>query len=430
MRVLQLNDLFDPRIGSSVRQMYQHARCLKEQGHTAEILSVTQDADQVGPDGVGRIEVEGCVVHLVHSDYDPRWRGWVGLDNAAVRDPVRRVFAGFRPDVVHTHLIHTHLSYEALRSARKAGAGVVFTAHDVMTFCYQKLTCFHGGPEREGRDRDYPARASKCIPCQRLRFRPGRNRDIRRRLERDVDRFTVVSEELGQAISANGIRVDRTVWNAIEPQAALPSPEDVAGFKKARGLADAQLIAIGGRLHEQKGVGQLLRMLSHLSTEFPRLRLLVMGKRDVYDREFEPLARELGVADRVVPTGWLDGDELLQAYAAVDVFVTPSICFDTFGLVNLEAMEHAKPVVATTFGGSPEVVLDGETGAIGNPFQVAAFAERIAEFLRDPEQAARFGRAGQARMQDFFTIPRLTGEFLEEYELSLVAAGARGSKGD
>jgi glycosyltransferase involved in cell wall biosynthesis len=425
MRVLQLNDLYDPRIGSSVRQMYQHARRLRELGHEAEILSVTQDASLVGEDGVGRVEVEDCVVHLVHSDYDPRWRAWVGLDNPRVRESVRRVYERFRPDVVHSHLIHTHLSYRALTSAREAGAGVLFTAHDVMTFCYQKLTCFHGGVERGGLERDYPARASKCVPCQRLRFRPGRNRAIRRRLERDVDRFTVVSDELGRAISANGIRVDRTVWNAIEPHRALPAPEAVAAFREARGLSGAQLIAIGGRLHEQKGVGQLLRMLARLSDEFPDLRLMVMGKRDVYDREFAPLARELGVHDRVVPTGWLDGEELLCAYAAVDVFVTPSICFDTFGLVNLEAMEHARPVVATTFGGSPEVVLDGRTGAIANPLSIEEFSDAIARLLRDPEQAARMGQAGRQRMLERFTIARLTDEFLEEYKLAAAAARAR-----
>ncbi|MEO0652874.1 MAG: glycosyltransferase family 4 protein [Planctomycetota bacterium] len=425
MRVLQLNDLYDPRIGSSVRQMYQHARRLRELGHEAEILSVTQDAALVGEDGVGQAEVEGCVVHLVHSEYDPRWRGWVGLDNERVRDSVRRVYARFQPDVVHTHLIHTHLSYRALQSAHESGAGVVFTAHDVMTFCYQKLTCFHGGPERGGLERDYEARLSKCVPCQRLRFRPGRNRAIRQALARYVDRFTVVSDELGRAIAANGIRVDRTVWNAIEPHERLPTGEEVAGFKRARGVEGQRLIAIGGRLHEQKGVGQLLRMLALLREEFPDLRLLVMGKRDVYDREFAPLARELGVHEAVVPTGWLDGDELLQAYAAVDVFVTPSICFDTFGLVNLEAMEHSKPVVATEFGGSPEVVLDGSTGRIGNPFAVQEFANRISELLRDPEQAASLGANGRQRMVELFTIPRLTDEFVEEYVRAVEAARLR-----
>ncbi len=411
MRILFLNDLDDPRIGSSIRQMYQEAARLRELGHATAVVSATQD-----PEAAGETEIEGCTVFRLYSDYPVRFRAWVALDNPRVREPFQKVLKRWKPDVVHSHLIHTHLGFGSLTAAHKAGAGVVFTAHDVMTFCYQKLTCFHGGEAAGGEKRDYQAYAGKCIPCQRLRFRPGRNRRIRSVLARDVDRFTVVSDELGRAIGANGIRVDRTIHNAIRPQAALPESSAVAAFRKRFDLTGARVIAIGGRLHEQKGVGQLFKMLSALGSEFPDLRLIVMGHRKVYDREFAALATELGVADRVVPTDWLNGEELQCAYAAADVFVTPSICFDTFGLVNLEAMEHAKPVVATVFGGSPEVVEDGVTGYIANPFQLDAFVGRLRTLLADPALRERMGVAGRERMRAHFTIERLTEEFLEEYE--------------
>jgi glycosyltransferase involved in cell wall biosynthesis len=418
MRVLFLNDLWDPRIGSSVRQMYQEAARLRELGHATALVTAVQDAEQATP-----TVIEGCDVFRLHSDYNVRFRGWTALDNPRVRAPLKRVLAEWRPDVVHSHLIHTHLGYASLGAARAAGAAVVFTAHDVMTFCYQKLTCFHGGPEAGGLQRDYQAYWQKCIPCQRLRYNPWRNRAIARVLARDVQRFTVVSDELGRAISANGIRVDRTVHNAIQPRGKLPGPAAVAEFRARHGLEGCQVLAIGGRLHEQKGVGELFRMLAHLGGEFPRLRLIVMGHRAVYDAEFAALAQSMGVAERIVPTGWLDGDELQCAYSASDVFVTPSICFDTFGLVNVEAMEHGKPVVATCFGGSPEVVQDGVTGFIANPFDTLAFAERVAVLLRDPELARRMGAAGRERALELFTIRRLTDEFLEEYALALTAAG-------
>lgn len=419
MRVLFLNDLADPRIGSSVRQMHEHAAWLREQGHETLVLTATQD-----PGAVGDSEIFDGRVRSILSDYPPRWRSWVSLDNPRVRSTVKSTLAEYQPDIVHSHLLHSHLSYASLTAARKAGAGVVFTAHDVMTFCYQKLTCFHGGPEKGGLERDYQARASKCVPCQRLRFRPGRNAAIKRVLDRDVHRFTVVSEELGKAIGANGIRVDRRIWNALEPKVSLPDGIQVEAFKARQGLSGKQVLAIGGRLHEQKGVGQLLEMLGRLAPKYPNLRLIVMGKRDVYDREFKSQAERLGVDDRVVPTGWLDGDELQCAYAAVDVFVTPSICFDTFGLVNLEAMQHAKPVVATCFGGSQEVVLEGRTGHIENPFDVDAFAARIGELLDNPAQARALGQEGHSRLMEHFTIPRLGAEFMEEYERAQALASA------
>ncbi|MCY2961868.1 MAG: glycosyltransferase family 4 protein [Planctomycetota bacterium] len=423
MRILFLNDLSDPRIGSSIRQMYQLGAHLRGLGHETRLVTAVQDAGSATP-----TEIEGMRVHRLHSTASPRWRGWTSISERPLHAEFGRVLAEYRPDIVHSHLLHAHLGYAALTRSRESGAGVVFTAHDVMTFCYQKLTCFHGGEAAHGLERDYAAYWQKCIPCQRLRYNPWRNAAIRRVLARDVHRFTVVSDELGVAIRANGIRVDRTVHNAVREQAALPTAAEVAAFRGRFGLEGALVLAIGGRLHEQKGVGQLLAMLAKLAPRYPTLRLIVMGKRDIYEREFEPRARALGVADRVVPTGWLDGAELQAAYAATDVFVTPSICFDTFGLVNLEAMEHGKPVVATVFGGSPEVVADGVTGFVANPFDLEAFSGAIARLLEDAELRRRMGAAGRARLEAHFTIPRLAREFLDEYAAARAAAG-RGPRG-
>lgn len=415
MKVLFLTEIPDPGVGSSVRQMYQQARRLRELGHEPVVVSTVRDPAEATP-----TEIEGTRVHRLHSDYPVRWRAWVSLHNRAIDAPLERILREERPDVVHAHLVHTHLGYHSLTQARRAGAATVFTAHDVMTYCYQKLTCFHGGEEHGGKLWDVTARLSKCIPCQRFRFRPGRNRSILGVLERDVDRFTVVSDALGEVLRANGIPVDLTVHNALELGPAA-DPEAVASFRRRLGLEEKLVLAIGGRLHSQKGVGKLLEMLALLAPEFPDVRLLVMGERDVYDEEFRPQAETLGVDDLVVPTGWLEGDELRLAYAACDVFVTPSICFDTFGLVNLEAMEHRKPVVATSFGGSAEVVADGETGFVANPFDVTDYAALIARLLRDGDLRRRMGEAGHLRLRQRFTIERLTDAFLDVYRAALAS---------
>jgi glycosyltransferase involved in cell wall biosynthesis len=413
MKVLFLTEVGDPRVGSSTRQMYQQARRLGELGHEAVVVCAVRDASDATP-----TEIMGTRVYRLHSDYPVRWRAWRCLHNRVIDGPLDRILAEERPDVVHAHLLHTHLGYHSLTQAKRAGAVVVFTAHDVMTFCYQKLTCFHGGEAQQGQGWDVTARLAKCIPCQRARFRPGRNRAILRVLERDVDRLTVVSDALGDVLRANRVPVHATVHNAIELQ-ARPTPEAVAAFREGLGLTGKLVLAIGGRLHSQKGVGKLLEMLAQLAPRFPDVRLIVMGKREIYDDEFRAQAQALGVDSLVVPTGWLDGDELRQAYAATDVFVTPSICFDTFGLVNLEAMEQARPVVATVFGGSQEVVEHGVSGFIANPFDVETFAGHIADLLGDADLRTKMGQAGRQRVERRFTIERLTDEFLELYRSAL-----------
>jgi len=416
MRVLFLNDLCDPRIGSSIRQMYQEAEELRARGHDTLVVSTTKREDEVGTTELG-----GSEVRRIHSNYPPRWRSWVALNNRGVVAEVKKVLAEFRPDVVHSHLVHSNLSYASLTESRRAGAGVVFTAHDSMTYCYQKLDCFHGGEVAGWEKKEYAAHWSKCIPCQRFRFRPGRNAAIRRVLARDVDRFTVVSDELGEAVRANGIHVDRTVHNAIRLQPRLPSNEQVAEFKRRFGLEGKRVIAMGGRLHVLKGIEQLFEMMAHLRHEFPDLRLLVMGREEAYEG-FRPVAKRLGVDDLVQPTGWLEGDDLLCAYGALDVMVGPSICFETFGMVSLEAYEFEKPVVVTSFGGCHEVVEEAGGGLVANPYRIEEFSERIAELLRDPALAARLGKAGRASLDAHFSIERLTDEYFEEYERAIALA--------
>ena len=420
MRILFLNDLHDRRLGSSVRQMYQEAERLMELGHEPAIVSVTQDPSQVGETNVG-----GIPLFLLHSDYPFRFRAWVSVAKRSIISEFGEILGRWKPDVVHSHIVHTHLSYGVLTEARRQGVGVVFTAHDAMTFCYHKLLCSHGGEKHQWARKDYRAYAAKCVPCQRFRFRPGRNRVISRILKQDVDRVTVVSHELGDALRANDLPVHRTIHNAIQLQAELPKKEAVDSFRRKLGVENNLLIAIGGRLNEQKGISQLFRMMGQLRHEFPSLRLLVMGDEDLYRNSFEHTAIDLGVEDLVVPTGWLNGVELACAYSALDVLVTPSICFETFGLLNLEAMEYSKPVVATTFGGCPEVVQNDKTGFTANPFHMEEFAERIAMLLRDPALRRRMGDAGRQMAESYFSIERLTDEFLEEYELAMELAQKR-----
>jgi glycosyltransferase involved in cell wall biosynthesis len=95
--------------------------------------------------------------------------------------------------------------------------------------------------------------------------------------------------------------------------------------------------------------------------------------------------------------------------------------------MNLEAMEFSRPVVATSFGGCPEVVSDGVSGFIANPYKVKVFADRIARLLRDPVMRDKMGAEGRRLLEERFLMKRLTSEFLEEYESALLCAEQRSS---
>jgi len=104
------------------------------------------------------------------------------------------------------------------------------------------------------------------------------------------------------------------------------------------------------------------------------------------------------------------------------------------GLSNslLESMAAAVPVVATTVGGNPEVVVDGETGLLVPPRNAAALAEAICRVLRTPGLRNTLGQAGRRRVLEHFSnermirnVERLYGELLDAHHRRPASAGSR-----
>jgi len=100
--------------------------------------------------------------------------------------------------------------------------------------------------------------------------------------------------------------------------------------------------------------------------------------------------------------------------AGSDVLCLPS-SVEGLPLVVLEAMAQGKPVVATAVGGTPELVVDGETGLLVPPGDAGALADALEEILRDPELARRFGDAGRRRVLRSFSLSAMTGRVLGLY---------------
>jgi glycosyltransferase involved in cell wall biosynthesis len=132
--------------------------------------------------------------------------------------------------------------------------------------------------------------------------------------------------------------------------------------------------------------------------------LLIAGKQDGYGEHMQQMAKESGIEQSVIFTGWLSREDLMVAYQCSDVVVSPSIYLDNFPTVNLEAMAMRKPVIASCFGGSKELVFDGMTGYIVNPLNTEQLAERIIELLTDKAKAALMGEAGYQRIADKCSI--------------------------
>src|SRR5262245_24095072 len=163
-----------------------------------------------------------------------------------------------------------------------------------------------------------------------------------------------------------------------------------------------------GRLIPIKGHLVLLRSLAQARTRVPGLVLEVAG-RGPLEPSLREFARELGIENAVRFLGFVSPVQTAVEQSAV--VVVPSLG-EGFGMVALEAMERARPVIASAVGGLPEIVEDGTTGIVVEPGDAEGLAEAIVALAGDLERAAEMGRAGRERALAQFT-PERSAERIE-----------------
>jgi len=267
-----------------------------------------------------------------------------------------------QPDLIHTHLVHADV-YGAL----VPGAPIVSTKHNPDPF--------RSGTWRFA-ERALARRARAIVAISEA-----------------VRRFSVV--EVG--LPADKIEVIHYGLDALpEPWGAnppLPIPDG------------APLLLCVARLAPQKGVDTAIRALAQI----PEATLLVLGEGPERSQLLE-LARELGVADRVLMPGRV-GD-VAALYRRCDLVVHPAR-WEGFGLAMLEGMLAGKPVVAARAGSAPELVVDGETGALVSPDDPDALAAAVLTLLARRDA---FGAAGLARAKAEFSVERMAARTLGVYE--------------
>jgi glycosyltransferase involved in cell wall biosynthesis len=172
------------------------------------------------------------------------------------------------------------------------------------------------------------------------------------------------------------------------------------------------LLAVG-RLdarERRKGMDEVILSLPRLLKSVPDISFVIAGDGDDRPR-LEDLARKQGVTDSVTFKGVVTDDELVELYRNCDVFLMPS-SQEGFGIVFLEAMAFRKPVIGGNHGGTPEVILDNETGFLVEHGDVNTLTDRISTLLHDPGLCQRMGDAGRQRVEEMFTFAPLRTRLL------------------
>jgi glycosyltransferase involved in cell wall biosynthesis len=288
----------------------------------------------------------------------------------------------FHPDVVHTHLLKANVLGAV--AARFAGCrAVVASKHnDERQLRNPLIAALHAGFSRLDRRIIHASRHIERYMVEVGRVDPRRSRTIHYGL-------------------------DVAAFDGLAP----------AGLRPQLGLADGAVVIICvARLIRRKGHLALLdayrRVVDRTSAD---TALVVVGKGPM-EEEVRAKAAGLGLSDRVFLTG--ERKDVPALLTEADLFTLASDA-EGLGLVLLEAMAAAKPVVITRAGGMPELVRHGETGLVVRPGDPEALAEALTDLVEDAGRRRAMGAAGRRLAESEFSLETMVDAIEEVYRESL-----------
>lgn len=351
-------------LGGLLSHVQLLCRGLRHEGHQVDaVLAPASVLDGLADRMVG----DGITVHRL------RVGGKTDLAGVAA---LRRLVAQAQPDIFHAHLSAPFEAVPALVAAYRGRAGRLVTTEHAPT--YAPLRKFYSAAVKRFLSR----RIGATILVSRTDAR-------------------FVAREFGLAESLLHV-----VHNAV---AGFDDPLDRNAARRALKLpGDARVIGYVGSLEARKGVPELVDAVEQLG--IPEVQLLLAGDGPL-ESSLRQRADELPYGLRLL--GRID--EVRPFLAALDVFVLPSHS-EAMPLALLEAMWSGLPIIATSVGGIPEAVVDGQSALLVTPGATGELSHALRRILSDADLAQGLGSAARATAQEHFDAKRMVREITAIYQ--------------
>ena len=214
------------------------------------------------------------------------------------------------------------------------------------------------------------------------------------------------------------------VWNGVDPDEYNPKrckKDEISRIRQDYDIPeDWKILLFLGRLTWVKSVKSLVQALPMVLKDYPKTKLVILGKGE-QQSDIVEMASRLGVEDNIVYRfDFVPENERILHYAAADLCIFPSV-YEPFGIVSLEAMSMAKPVVVGARGvvGFREQVISSgsdQNGMHVNGEDPSDIAWAIKETLSDPKRARLWGENGRKRAIEYFTWRKVVEQTQDIYE--------------
>jgi phosphatidyl-myo-inositol alpha-mannosyltransferase len=348
VKIAIVTQSYYPRPGGVTEVAHASALELRKRGHDVTIITTHFDGRE--PETRGTIRVGRNVLVPVNG-------AWVNMTiGTGLRGQLSRIFRREAFDIVHTHcpLVPTLplLSLAAAQSHQK----IVGTFHAAAERnCMYRL--FQGPLSRRAARLDCRLAVSEAARCFVNRYFPG-----------------------AYEIMPNGIDCNRF----------RPGERPFERFRDGR----VNVLYVG-RLDKRKGIQYLIQAIPHVARALEgKVRLIIVGETGLRTL-LCPRPRDLAGAE-IVWVGRVPPEALPRYYAAADIFCSPAIGQESFGIVLLEAMASGVPVVASDIPGYRTVVTPGQEGLLVPPKRTRELAEALVTLARDEALRRELGARGRA----------------------------------
>lgn len=238
--------------------------------------------------------------------------------------------------------------------------------------------------------------------------------------------IVAVSRAVGDMFTGKAASKVRVIYNGTDVLKYSPSKDGTA-VRREFNISDEELVVgMVGRLTQWKGQREFLKAALVVAAHIPNTKFLIVGDTTFgdpgYKDELCRLAAQTGLSSRVIFTGFrTDVPELV---AAMDLCVLPSVLPDPCPLVLFDYMASAKPVIATKFGGAPEIVEHGKDGLLTDPCRTDDFAGEMIGLLKDASARKRLAASARQKVVECFPVTRFVRNFEQVFQDVAMGKGA------